>query len=269
MKEFNIEVLNKIIANLEKQGKLFANKEQLQFEIAIALKDNNYDVELEVLSMSHNEIIMNEKGEKLYTDIVVSLGDNKYVAIELKYKLKQRHIVYNVNNKNIFAFPQGAYNIGSYAFLKDVERLERLTRANREDKILFNFNKENKIIKSYALLFTNDKNYFTESSDKNNLNKDYKLVGEKTGELYNYVAIDENGNRIKRPSRKQRQKLVAIKDENDCIKYFNRLRKDKMPINLKGKYFCDWKDYNLQGCENYGNEFTPKFKYLLLEIDNI
>ena len=75
-KEFSVNVLNEIISNFEKQGKIFTNEEQLQFELAIALKEKGYNVELEVLSMSQNELSKNDKGEKLYTDIIVNLGDN-------------------------------------------------------------------------------------------------------------------------------------------------------------------------------------------------
>ena len=267
-KEFSVNVLYEIISNFEKQGKIFTNEEQLQFELAIALKEKGYNVELEVLSMSQNELSKNDKGEKLYTDIIVNLGDNSYVAIELKHKLMEKKIVYNVNGKNVYAFPQGAHNIGSHDFLKDIERLERMTKLDREDRIPFQFNKENKIIKSFAIIFTNDKNYYTPYKNNNSLNKDYKLVGEKHGYLYSYIAVDENGERINNPTNSQKENIVPIKSKEDCLKYYGKVYDGKLPILLKGSYKCEWKDYNVAKCEFYGIINYPKFKYLLLEIDN-
>ena len=267
-KQFSVNVLNNIISNFEKQGKIFTNEKQLQFELAFALKEKGYFVECEVLSIGQDELCENYKDKKLYTDIVVDLGDNNYVAIELKYKLLQKKIIYNVNGKKIFAFSQGAHNIGSHDFLADIERLERITKTIRKDRLFFQFNPKNKVIKSFALIFTNDKNYYVPYKESNNLNRDYKLVGEKHGFIYSYIAVDEKDKKIYRPKTSQKEKIIPIKSKEDCYKYCGKINNNKLPILLTGTYKCDWKDYNVAMCANYGEKNYPKFKYLLLEIDD-
>ena len=142
---FNKDKLEDILKNFASSGKIFTNESQFQFELSRAIDDdiekyrkaNNIPsfciypcVKLEVLSMSKNEL--KSKQEKLYTDIVVCLGENKKgekecIAIELKYKMINKNLEYSINNHKVLTFSQGAYDIGSIQFLEDVQRLERLT----------------------------------------------------------------------------------------------------------------------------------------------
>ena len=85
------QILIDIIESFADKKIIFSNEEQLQFQMAIELSKNGYDVSLEVLSMENNE--------KMYTDIVVKNKDNTYTAIELKYKLQDNDIIKINTNK--------------------------------------------------------------------------------------------------------------------------------------------------------------------------
>lgn len=191
---FNKQTLEDIILNFADNGKTFTNEKQLQFEFANALKDKNFKIDLEVLSMSENELINSNIGknkfDNLFTNIAVNLDNNQYIAIMLDYQLKNGLSVYDINNKITFTYSQNE----TPSYIEKIDRLQRLTK-DKLNKISFNFDSKNIILKSYVLIFTNNQKVYEE---------------------YN-------------PN--------------------------------------DWKDYNLQHCETYGQGKSPLFKYLLLEIN--
>ena len=128
---FTKQKLQAAIQNLAKDGKIFSNESQFQLDLAWELKKQGFHVELEVLTanvdLSQFASLPKEKREKYYIDIVVKDEDG-YIAIELKYKTPRtgKLMRYKCNNENHYLAAQGAENIDSYLYWKDVERLEKM-----------------------------------------------------------------------------------------------------------------------------------------------
>ena len=99
-KELALDTLNEILKKFYEQGVLFSNERQFQLELAFELKEIYENVHLEVLDYLDSE--------KKYIDIVVDIGNNKLVAIELKYTTRDKNILYKTTNRNVYTFKQGA-----------------------------------------------------------------------------------------------------------------------------------------------------------------
>lgn len=158
---FTKKVLQTAIKNLAKEGKIFSNESQFQLDLAWELKKQGFHVELEVLTanvdLSQFASLSKEKREKYYTDIIVK-DEGGYIAIELKYKTPRtgKLMRYKCNNENYYLAAQGAENIDSYLYWKDVERLEKMVRKG----IPLNFDRSKMVKKGYAVLLTNDTFYW-------------------------------------------------------------------------------------------------------------
>ena len=126
---FTKDILKLAIDELAAEGKIFSNERQFQLELAIKLQHKGFDdVELEVVSSDKSFIefqkLSKEDREKLYTDIIIKQENDKYIAIELKYKTPQKFYIYKTTKGTTITFPQGASDLGAFLFWKDVERLE-------------------------------------------------------------------------------------------------------------------------------------------------
>lgn len=241
--ELNKAAIESIIEQFKNQKRVFSNESQFQFEFGRALEKEGYKVFFEVLSIDDNE--KDAKRRKIYTDIVVDLGDNEFAAIELKYKSAGKPSTENIgfdgrigaflypdNDKNPqYVFPQGAINEGLYFFLKDVERLEKSVRHEVE----FNFDNKKTITTGYAILMANSKSDSKSTYWSSQKNK----KGDKTCADFSLEEAKE----VKRGTLKWSEKSSA---------------KDWSEINIRGKYKCAWKDY-------YSNHSYP-IKYLIFEI---
>ena len=162
---FTKVTLETAINTLASKGKIYSNESQFQFDLAWELRKQGLNIELEVLSANCTPDrfanLPKEERKKYYSDIVVKDGD-EYIAIELKYKTPDvgRLIRYECNGKNHYLAAQGAENMNSYLFWKDVERLENMVIH----EIPLNFDGSKKIKKGYAVLLTNDSFYWDENN---------------------------------------------------------------------------------------------------------
>lgn len=128
--------VKEFLQQLSKQRKLFHNEKDFQFNFAWMMKNEGYDVKLEY----YNGM---EKSKRSYIDLIAVLNEET-IAFEFKYKTKKEKVV--IDNEEFDLFSQGAYDLGSYAVLKDVKRLERLVN-------------EKKVKEAYVIFLTNDKKY--------------------------------------------------------------------------------------------------------------
>ena len=272
---FTKKELQAAIENLAKKGKIFSNESQFQLDLAWELKKRGFHVELEVLSVTQSAAknLSKDERKKAYTDVIVKDEDG-YIAIELKYKTPQTDDImyYDMNGVTTYLFSQGAENIGSYLYWKDVERLEKLV----DGTIPLNYDKDKKVIRGYAVLLTNSKKYWDKGKYKNFATnmahefypyQDKKVHNQKLS--YN-IALNCAGTRIK--GFKKAVSYVRVDTPQKSDIYFSvKEAKNHYPIELKGDYTCIWDSY-LSGLtcnllngkvESEGDEF----KYLILEIN--
>ena len=258
-KDFS-KILNEIFENMGGEEKGFSNEAQLQYELALRLKDYNIvkNVELEVLSTNlsfedFQKIECDIKKEKYYTDIIVDLGKNKYVAIELKFKTpeykndegKERIRKHTTTKGKVFyTCSQGAENEGSYYFWKDVERLEKFTNNKKdENRLLLNFDTSKMVKQKFAILMTNSKKYWTREGFRNSINK-------------HFFPIESNKDSIEK--NEFSGELVYNTRGNNKENKNEKNKKEK--ITLSGRYTCNWKDY-------IELEDKTKFRYLILKLE--
>ena len=145
-----------------------------------------------------------------YCDIL--LRTPNIIGLELKYKTKL--LSTEVNEEYFELKNQGAQDTGRYDFLKDVSRLEKWCEQGR-------------INIGYAIILTNDHLYWTSPSDKNTVDKEFRIHDRVISGRLSW------GNNASAGTMKSREKPIALKEE----------------------YILKWK-----------NSPNPGFKYLLLKI---
>ena len=199
---------------------------------------DGYNVLFEVLSVND--------GKKEYTDLVIDLGDNRYIAIELKYKSAEKPqsnkditgydkkigaFYYEIkNDEKRYIFPQGASDEGSYRFLRDVERLENFIygKTVNGDKKCFNFGECNQVIMGYAIIIASSR-----KDSKSAYWNDHP--GVKWADFSLYGKLKKN------------KELKWVEGKYDSI-------------TLRADYECNWEDYYApDGCEY-------PLKYMIFEI---
>lgn len=266
--------LKDIIRNFANSEIIFSNEEQFQFLLAIELNKKGYNVSLEVLSIDNTE--------KMYTDIVVKNDDGTYTAIELKYKLQEKNLVYTTNTSHTYhTFKQGANNNGRYAYLQDVERLERLihnrvtTSDPAHENITFNFDSSKKVTKGYAIIISNDQNYWTST---NGLSSNFSLEDGTTiphGTHGWKIKLDSSGLWISGKTANGKYHSIITVDTAH-LRYNYMLQKNNKTdldyVILDNDYDCKWEDYNpkIALCRDYNSKKqlngNYEFKYLILEV---
>ena len=161
-------LLENILSNIINLGIVFTNELEFQFYLAQELKSNSTvkDVLFEVPSFSKPWSIVSKnlksisKKDKQYTDLIACLKNGMHVAIELKYKTPNKAHIYLTSNGPVLTMAQGAYYLGAYSFLRDVERLVNVISKKR-----FYVNNIT-IDEAYAIFLTNDSNYRNNSFTK-------------------------------------------------------------------------------------------------------
>ena len=123
--QFTAETLRKILREFANNRKLFCSESQFQYDLGRKIEDETCATVM--YEVPHN----NDDGKRKYIDIVVDFGDNRKIAIELKYKAPNGLVVEGagLNGEDIHVPKQGAVDEGSYFYLKDVERLERIIKG--------------------------------------------------------------------------------------------------------------------------------------------
>ena len=166
--DFTIGFLEKVINDMAKDGKVFSNEAQFQFDLGRELEcKTGCRVLFEVLSLDKES-----QHGKHYTDLVIDFGNQEYIAIELKYKTGAKDekkkpskgycqqlnaFVYSPlgSEDQVVVFPQGAEDEGSYLFLWDVYRLQKLTAG----EIAFHLDKKPPV-KGFAIILANSRKYW-------------------------------------------------------------------------------------------------------------
>lgn len=172
--------LENIIKQLGKTPLVFNNEAEFKFELALKIKEYfNCKVRFEVLSRRNG--VQQTRLKNDYTDIVLEDNEDKNlkIPIELKYKTD----LYEDKSNNIYLKKHGAYDLGAYDFIRDIDRLQLLVNKQVNGKAVEQ--DYGSIIGSYdrgyAIILTNDHHYWTEPKNKNTINREFLIYGDKAG----------------------------------------------------------------------------------------
>ena len=238
----NRDKLISIINGFAKDGKVFSNEQDFQFELALALK-NEVEVEqvkLEAASFPQGSWNLDDirngkpfsvdKVQKEYTDLIVKTTDGLYYAIELKFKGADKPYLYkSMAFGNVAVLKHGAEHFNAYRFLNDVSRLERINGRLFANDI--------RIEKGYAVLLTNNSKYKESDFGGSEIWREYSLRG----------------------GQKAKHGLLRIRNSEKKYLAFE-------PLNLNGYYTFEWNDYKLEP-DAMLNDKIPGFSFLVVEVD--
>lgn len=238
----NGDTLISIINGFAKDGKVFSNEQDFQFELALALKNEVEvdEVKLEAASfprgswnlkaIQDGRPFLADKAQREYTDLIVKTKDGLYYAIELKFKGADKPYLYNSRAfGNVAVLKHGAEYFNAYRFLNDVSRLERINGRLFANNII--------IEKGYAILLTNNSKYKESAFEGSEIWVNYSLINDRT------VG----------------QGLLRIRNSEEKYLSFE-------PLNLNGNYTFKWNTYELDP-QTMLNDKTPGFSFLVVEVD--
>lgn len=196
--------VNLILEKLSKIRPLFHNEADFQFYFAWALKEEGFKIRLEYYTGKENE-------KRKYIDLVaIDELENKCYLFEFKYKtIETEEIVFG---ESFEFFNHGARDLGAYAVVKDVDRLEK-----HIGKEVFGA----KAVKGYVIFLTNDLGYYN---------------GFKRTSLCYPYGLEEGKNFIS--NRRIDFNLGGKRKENTCVSKLSE-------ITLKNNYELHWHNYSL------------------------
>lgn len=154
-------------------------------------------------------------GDKwMYVDIWAS-DSNMKLAFELKYKT--RKFAADYNGETFHLKNHGAQDLGKYDFLKDITRLELMKYKTASE--------------GYAILLTNDNQYWGSGSKDESFARNFRLHDTRNlnGDL-GWYGTPSSG------TTKNREAILAV----------------------SGNYFCTW--------TNYSSTSGSNFRYLAIKI---
>jgi hypothetical protein len=201
--------IEKIIEGLSKIRPVFHSEADFQHALAWEIQKHYPEAKIRL------EIHPERLGKREYLDIWIK-SDNQIVAIELKYKARKATL--ENQDEKFFLLNHVAYDCGRYDFIKDVVRLEGYIEKH-SDAV------------GYAIMLTNEKNYWKESKKKYANDEQFKIYeGRKLNGRLNWKKGTAEGTKKGREA----------------------------PLIVKNSYNLHWL--------NYSELQTEEFKYLLVKI---
>lgn len=230
------QFIETVLLALAKERKVFWSEADFQFAFAWKLKEifegsnpqSTINVRLERRADALEKRDDGKKSGDAYIDIWVEI-DKMVYPIELKYKTIQCTIT---DGSEEYKLKQhGACDIGCYLYLKDVERIEHISKSLGD-----NFGK------GYAIMLTNDHLYWDQprTSPDTTAFSDFRIYEERT--------IPAG------------QKLNWHPSSNKQPVWQKKLG----PLTLTHNYTINWKDYSK--LLNEEGKAIP-FKYSIIEIN--
>ena len=135
-------IINELLKELSEFRPLFHNELDFQFHFAWLLKEKGYVIRPEYY-------IGSENGIRKYIDLV-AIDEEENICYLFEFKYKTKNVREIINNEIYDLFNQGARDLGSYAVLKDVQRLESQINNNICGV---------KVKNGYVIFLTNDEGY--------------------------------------------------------------------------------------------------------------
>ena len=134
-----------IIVALSKVRRLFWSEDDFKFAFATQIRlkfGNAAEIRLE-------KRYKGENGKNSYTDIVVRMGGRNF-PIELKYKTAEGTYA-DLNNEAEGLMTHSAVDLGCYAYLKDINRLEYLAKTDPDFE------------RGFVIILTNEPLYYMDT----------------------------------------------------------------------------------------------------------
>ena len=176
-----------------------------------------------------------KKSGDAYIDIWVEI-DKMVYPIELKYKTIKCIITDGTDGSEEYKLKQhGASDIGCYLYLKDVKRIEELSKSLGD-----------KFGKGFAIMLTNDHLYWDSpnTSTDTTIFRDFRIYEER--KIVAGATLDWGTPSDNRPAW---QKRLG-------------------PFNLNHDYTINWGDYSNFNMEGEANGEDFPFKYTIIEINS-
>lgn len=230
LKMLNLQVLNKLLGDFGNGGRIFNSEAQFQFELAWRLNEV-FDCHVVLEGLSREYKTPNKRTKKDYTDIILEKDDYR-IAIELKYKTAKLD-KYSLSE-------HGAYDLGAYDFMWDVNRLQMLTAQPKNETVKMSCNR------GYAVILTNDYHYWTEPNNKNTINRCFLIYGNTQGKGGLTKGLHQWYNTMGQPGLSK-----ALKNDTSRQK----------EITLRRDYPYQWMRYS-----TVPNEKNGVFQFMIVEI---
>ena len=207
--DVNIDNLMNVIADTYK---VFYQEADFQLALGLAIGRLYNDVQV------RREECKVLNGDNCYIDLVINKGGYK-IPVELKYKTQKS--TYVVNNEIIKLKGQSAHGSGRYDFMRDIMRIETYVATHDNCKC------------GYAILLTNDSQYWEQRDSKANDVEFYTSEGRTVGGILQWHNLTEQ------------------------FKNYNSKRLNS--IHIKNNYILHWKEIN--------TDLEIPFKYLLVKVE--
>lgn len=239
----NRKFIESVLLALAKERKVFWSEADFQFAFAWKLKemlqkDSNQQSTINVRLERRVDALKKRDDEKksgdAYIDIWVEI-DKMVYPIELKYKTIKCIITDGTDGSEEYKLKQhGASDIGCYLYLKDVKRIDELSKSLGD-----------KFGKGFAIMLTNDHLYWDNhnTSTDTTIFRDFRIhKGRKivAGAIPDWGTPSDN-----RPAW---QKILG-------------------PFNLNHDYTINWGDYSNFNMEGEANGQASPFKHTIIEIN--
>ncbi|MBR5323411.1 MAG: hypothetical protein IKV14_01150 [Muribaculaceae bacterium] len=191
--------IKEVLENLKLKRKAFCSEADFQFEFAWELQKKLPKAKIRL----ERPILIN----KVYYIDIWLIYENKYYPIELKYKTRLSTII--DNGEEIELANHAAVDLGCYAYIKDIVRIEEIKNNMGEEKFGGGF----------AIMLTNEPLYYRDTK-RNSSYQQFKIFENReiTGNLS--WGKTQTGNEF-------------------------ALKKKFPPLNLKDKYKISWFDYSI------------------------
>lgn len=158
--------MKKVIEELSEERPIFLSEDDMKLEIAWKIKTMYPDAQIRL------EYSLNYKKYNLDTyeriDILVIIN-NGWIPIELKYKKKK--FEKTIKDEYFYLRNDGAQDQGRYNYLRDIERIEKISKGVPE------------FIEGYTLLITNDLSYTKAPTKEDGFARNFYLFGDKQGKI--------------------------------------------------------------------------------------
>lgn len=223
-----------ILHVLSRIRKLFWSEDDFKFAFAVQVQakfGSNAEVRLE---KRYNISAQGTKDRNAYTDIVVKMGTKSF-PIELKYKTA-KGVYEDVDGEKIGLRNHSAVDLGCYAYLKDINRLEHLA----EHDITFE--------RGFAIILTNEPGYYN-NSQRESVYDAFKIFEGR------HISAGTLGWNVKQESGRE------------LPKWINSYR----PFSLKNDYTIQWSDYGklLQPADDASLPTIFKYQIAVVEKSSV